>query len=449
MVIKRAGLYDRVSTDEQVKFGFSVQAQKDALVEYCKNNNLKIVDHYSDEGVSGGKAAFKRPEMSRLLEDVKAGKIDIILFTRLDRWFRNVKEYFKVQEILDEHGVKWKAIHEDYDTSTASGEMAVTIFLAIAQNERQKTAERITAVFENKRKQKEACFGGPFDPFGYMKQEDENGIPRLVKNPEEEQACEDFWKVLLASNNLNEAIRHMSNVYGIEREWKSWKRISRNEFYCGIYKGIEDFCEPYISREEWLKIQERRPSKSNPAKHTYIFKGLMRCPDCGLKLCGTADKKPYGIYKYYRCTHRMIHCNYNFSISERKFEKELLARLEWLIKDEIATVELEQAKTTVKPKNTLKNLKEKHRRLTVAYMANNISDDEYLKEDKELKALIAKAEQDAPPPPRDLAPLKELIETDFRSIYQTLTDEEKQRFWRELIKEIKIDGKSIDKVIFF
>ena len=71
---------------------------------------MKVVDHYIDAGVSGGKPAFKRPQMSRLLEDVKEGKIDMILFTRLDRWFRNVQEYFKVQEILDAHGVAWKAI---------------------------------------------------------------------------------------------------------------------------------------------------------------------------------------------------------------------------------------------------------------------------------------------------------------------------------------------------
>ena len=138
MVILRAGLYHRVSTDEQEKFGYSIQTQVDALEEYCKNNNIKIVDHYTDGGVSGGKAASRRPEMSRLLEDVQAGKIDIILFTRLDRWFRNVKEYFKVQEILDKHGVEWKAIWEDYDTTTSNGRMAITIFLAIAQNEREK-----------------------------------------------------------------------------------------------------------------------------------------------------------------------------------------------------------------------------------------------------------------------------------------------------------------------
>ena len=91
MVILRAGLYERVSTDEQAKYGYSIKTQIDALEDYCTKNKIKVVDHYTDDGVSGGKAAFRRPEMSRLLDDIKEKKIDIVLFTRLDRWFRNVK----------------------------------------------------------------------------------------------------------------------------------------------------------------------------------------------------------------------------------------------------------------------------------------------------------------------------------------------------------------------
>ena len=449
MVVLRAGLYERVSTDEQAKFGFSIKTQIDALEQYCKDNEIKVVDHYNDEGVSGGKAAFKRPQMSRLLEDVKAKKVDIVLFTRLDRWFRNVKEYFKVQEILDENGVEWKAIWEDYDTTTANGRMSITIFLAIHQNEREKGAERVTAVLENKRKNKEACFGGQAVPFGYMKQKDENGIMRLVKDPETEQACQDFWDIIRKHNNLSQAIRHMANAYGIKKDWKSWKRMTQSDFYCGVHRGVIDYCDPYISPEEWLKVQEKKPSQSTASSRTYLFRGLMRCSECGHKLCGDSTKKSYGTYRSYRCVNRYRGCNNGLSISEKKLEKQLLARLDDLLKDEIARVELEQTKPKPKPKNNAKALKEKQRRLTVAYMAGNVPDDEYLKEDAELKALIAKAEAEAPPPPRDITPLKALLETDFRSIYHGLTEEERQRFWQGLIKEIKVEGKRIIDVIFF
>ena len=96
--ILRAALYERVSTDEQAMHGYSIEAQIDNLTEYCKKNEYKIVDHYTDEGISGAKPPLRRPALKRLLEDVNAGKIDIILFTKLDRWFRSVQEYFKVQD---------------------------------------------------------------------------------------------------------------------------------------------------------------------------------------------------------------------------------------------------------------------------------------------------------------------------------------------------------------
>lgn len=449
MVVLRAGLYERVSTDEQAQRGYSIDAQIDNLTEYCKNNQFKIVDHYTDEGISGTKPPLKRPALQRLLDDVQAGKIDIILFTKLDRWFRSVKEYYKVQDVLDKHKVMWKAIHEDYDTTTPNGQMSITIFLAIAQNERDKTAARVKDVLAHKRKNKEACFGGQAVPFGYMKQEDEDGIMRLVKDPETQMACQDFWHIYLTKNNLNAAIRHVRNEYGIEKDWKSWKRMTMSDFYCGIHRGVADFCEPYVSPEDWLRIQEREPIKATPTGRVYLFRGLMRCHECGHKLCGEADTRKPNMYKTYRCRLRGRGCNNHSGVTEKSLEKQLLENLSDYLEAEIARVKLEQSKPKPKSKNKLKSLKERHRRLTVAYMAGNVPDDEYLRDDAELKTLIAKAEADAPPPPRDIKPLQQLLETDFRGLYETLTEEERQRFWQSLIKEIKLDGKKILHIEFF
>ena len=103
--ILRVAIYGRVSTEEQALRGFSIEAQLDALKEYAKDKGMKIVDIYLDEGISGAKPPLKRPALKRLLEDVESGKIDMILFTKLDRWFRSVKEYFKVQDVLDNNNV--------------------------------------------------------------------------------------------------------------------------------------------------------------------------------------------------------------------------------------------------------------------------------------------------------------------------------------------------------
>ena len=94
-----------------------------------------------------------------------------------------------------------------------------------------------------------------------------------------------------------------------------------------------------------------------------------------------------------------------------------------MIKNEIAAVELERTKPKPKPKYNITALKERLRRLNVTYMAGNISDDEYLTEDAEIKALIAKAEDEAPPKERDIEPIRKLLNTDIKNIYSKLSDD--------------------------
>ena len=450
--IRRAGLYVRVSTEEQALKGFSIEAQVAALKKYCEEQGIKIVDIYMDEGISGAKPPLKRPALKRLLDDVESGKIDVILFTKLDRWFRSVKEYFKVQDVLDNNKVEWKAIQEDYDTSTANGQMAITIFLAVAQNERDRTAERIKVVLDHKRRNKEACFGGQAVPFGYTKEKDENGVMRLVKDPETQQAVQEFWDILIESNNLNKAIRHMVNVYGLYKDWKTWKRMTQSDFYCGIHRGVQDYCPAYVSPDKFLKFQERETVKATPTGVPYYFRSMMRCPKCGHKLCGSVDRRYGRVNKSYRCAIRGRGCDNHGTVSELKIEKQLLERLEEFILDTIAEVKIEAVlsknKTGIEQK--IKTLKERLRRLNVMYMAGNKSDEEYFKEDAEIKLEISNAEKEFEDNrPRNVEPIKSLLETDFRGLYEVMSPEEKQEFWQEHIKEIKLDGKHISKVIFF
>lgn len=429
--------------------GFSIDAQIDNLTEYCKKRGYKIVDHYTDEGISGAKPPLKRPALKRLIDDVKAGKIDIIIFTKLDRWFRSVQEYFKVQEILEKHRVEWKAIHEDYDTTTANGRMAITIFLAIAQNEREKTAERIKVVFEHKRKNKEACFGGPHRPLGYMKQEID-GVMRLVKNPEEQQMVQDFWDCIIKYNNVCKAAKLVNEVYGVRRTHKAWTNLMQREFYCGRYNGIEDYCEPYVTREQWLAVQAARPIKSTQENRVYLFSGMINCPECGAVLCSTFSKDKKGVaYQGYRCRHTALkHCSWGHRVSELKTEKYLLDHVKELINTEIDRVEAEKKKPKPKPKSNVAALKEQLRRLNVTYMAGAKADKEYLEEAAELKAMIAKAEDEAPPVERNLEHLKDFLADDFRSRYNSMDAENRRRVWRSIIKEIIVEKTNVKKVVF-
>ena len=151
----RTALYIRVSTEEQAIHGLSLEAQDAVLTDYANKNDLTIVGRYVDEGITARKKMTNRKALVRLLEDVKADKIDLIIFTKIDRWMRNVYDYHKVQEVLEKHNVNWKTIFENYDTSTSAGRLHINIMLSVAQDEADRTSERIKAVFENKVKNKD------------------------------------------------------------------------------------------------------------------------------------------------------------------------------------------------------------------------------------------------------------------------------------------------------
>lgn len=455
MSILRAGCYERVSTDEQAKYGYSIIAQVDALEEFCKKNNIKIVDHYKDEGVSAGKPASKRPAMTRLLNDIREGKIDIVLFTRLDRWYRSTKLYYKVQEVLDQYKVSWKAIQEDYETETASGRFKVNIMLAVAEAEREKGAERVRSVFDAKRKRGEAWQGWNSTPFGYVKQKCEDGVCRLVKDPELKDALQEFWDMAVKYENVSKAGKYVNMKYGLRRSKKLWFDTVRSEYHKGVCRDNENYCEPYVSPADWQKLQGRQ-TRDTQNNRVYLFTGLIKCPSCGKTMISTfttqtlasGEKKEY--YNY-RCRHKSFElCDNHKHVTELTVETWLLDNLDSLLRGEIARVEIEAAKPKKKKKSNAKAIKEQLRRLEVVYMAGNKTDEEYLTESKELKALLKKAEEEegGTEPERDLSPLKEMLQTDFRSIYETLSREDRRRFWRSLIEEIHVEGNLPKKVDF-
>ena len=144
----KIGIYTRVSTEEQAVHGVSLIAQENALMEYAKNQNYKVVDVYSDEGLSA--TTLDRPGLQRLLEDVRQGRIDLILITKLDRLSRGVANYYKIADVLESNNCGWKTILEDYDSTTASGRLHINIMLSVAENEAAVTRERINFVFKDK-----------------------------------------------------------------------------------------------------------------------------------------------------------------------------------------------------------------------------------------------------------------------------------------------------------
>lgn len=451
---KIAALYIRVSTEEQARHGYSLDAQEEALERYCKENNLIIAKKYIDDGVSGKLPIAKRPQLMRMLEDIPHLNIEKVLFVKLDRFFRSVAEYYKAMEVLDKYRVTWRAILEDYATDTADGRLKVNIMLSVAQNEAERTSERIKFVNEAKVRRGEIICGSV--PFGYKIQTDGDGKKRAVKDPETEAAVNDMFEYMLRVRSALQTANYMNEKYPQHSHWRcNWVRIIKKPEYCGRYRDTPDYFPPYITPGQHAQIvsdmQKNMKWFGRKAKgsHIYIFTGLIRCPECGHPLSAMLrrDSCKRVHYIYYRChQHVDRRCGYSRTIPEFRMEEALLMHVRRFAAEQLHSLEA-QPKKKPAPKVDKTKLTARLKRLTNAYVMGNLDEEEYVKMSTGIKRQLAVP--DIPQPRDEAKRLREIMEMDLEASYKGLTDERKREFWRSIIKEIHLDENKQPKYIIF
>lgn len=400
----RVALYARVSTDEQAIHGLSIDAQLAALREWAKDKS--IVDEYVDLGVSARKPILKRQELQRLLRDVEQGKIDTIAFTKLDRWTRNVREYYKAQDVLDAHNVSWRAIHEDYETETAAGRLKVNIMLAVAQDEADRTSERIKAVFEDKRRKGLVPTGSV--PLGIRLE-----AGKYVPSDEAHRARDIFLTFIATRSPTETARRHGMTANGI-------RYLLRNETYktAGVIDG-----NTWDTAQSILRSRAQRMVRTD---RVYLFSGLLICPHCGSHLTVVRVDN----YVYYRCPRHFDGMCPGIHVSELKIEAFLLSQL-------LPAVEGYNLKLTRKQKKpvSVQNIQRKLDKLTDLYLEDKISKEEYDARSEPLRDALKSAHA-AP----KTAPAEEIRAA--LDVYPTLTRTAKKAFWSALVQSVtpKADG---------
>lgn len=436
----RTALYIRVSTEEQAMHGLSLEAQQTALEEWAKKNKCKIVGAYIDSGKTARKSIKSRTELQRLLSDVEADKIDLIIFTKLDRWFRNIKDYYKVQEILENHGVNWKTIFENYDTTTANGRLHINIMLSIAQDEADRTSERIKAVFANKLVKGEGTC--PNLPIGYKLVNS-----RVVIDEERAPIAVDLFEHYYTHHSQRAAGRAMIAAHGVHLHPYTVKRMLTNPIYKGAYRGIEGFCEPLIDATKFNEIQriiKEKNIKVNPGEYAFIFSGLLVCGECGHKMAGNAQKRTYsggrdGYYVCYRCNCHFSNgtCTNSRVAGEKKVEEYLLNNVMTEISNYIYKIDCERKKTH-KPKVNKSEIRRKLERLKELYVNDLIDLDMYKKDYEELTAKLSTIEPEEKP--INLTPLKQFLKSGILETYHTMNNEAKRIMWRGIIDRLIISA---------
>src|SRR5256886_7348436 len=142
----RCAIYPRVSTEQGLEQDFnSLDAQYDASQAYIRSQALAgwtlLRAKYDDGGFSGGNT--DRPALQRLLNDVRAGKVDVIVVYKVDRLTRSLADFAKLVELFDQHNVSFVSVTQQFNTTTSMGRLTLNVLLSFAQFEREVTSERI------------------------------------------------------------------------------------------------------------------------------------------------------------------------------------------------------------------------------------------------------------------------------------------------------------------
>ena len=434
--MKRTAIYLRVSSDKQAKEGDSIPAQRDALRKYIDDRDeLTFAGEYIDDGISGTKA--DRDELQRLLDDVEAGKIDLIIFTKLDRWFRSVRHYSATQEKLDRHGVGWTAIWEPiYDTTNPAGRMIINQMMSIAQFEAENTSTRIRQVQAYKVSQGEVISGSTPPGYSIVNK-------KLVPNEDAPNVREAF-ETYDRTGSLADVTRQCSGLHGLPRTQGAIKKVLRNRIYIGEHPGNDHFCPPIVPRDLFDRVQvglSRNVKKDQ--KYAYIFSGLIRCAECGRSFAANTRTRKrgnsVGVTPQYRCQLHYIRkpaqCPNAKVISETALEKYLIGHLREQIGELVLAYDIKTA--PVKDRSAqIKVLENKIRKLKELYVNDLITLEEYKTDKEEYQKQIEELSDESP---READPeqLRKLLETNFEEVYWKMERPEKRRLWRAILKEIR------------
>lgn len=308
--MKRAALYIRVSTLEQAQEGYSIGAQKERLLAFCKAHEWLAVGPYVDAGYSGSN--LDRPGIQKLIAEVDS--FDLVLVMKLDRLSRSQRDtLYLIEEVFLPHGVDFISMSEAFDTSVPFGRAMIGILSVFAQLEREQIKER-TFMGRVERAKEGLFHGGCYFPIGY----DYGPDGRLRVNEYEAAQVRKIYALYLEGNSP-EKIAEQLRAEGYTNRYGSWSetsgrisvlRILTSEVYLGTIRfgGVvtENAHPAIIDRETFEKVAEIRRKRQetfgdSAYKSKYLLVGLLFCARCGARY---AVKHNYGGYKYYECYSR-------------------------------------------------------------------------------------------------------------------------------------------------
>ena len=447
----RCAIYPRKS--KQVDNSDSMETQIAMCTQYLDtkygNGNYTVTIYDKDYGITGH-TTKKRKDFQRMMQDIKDGKIDIVLIQRYDRIARNTRDFCNIFYEMEKNNCCLVSVSQQIDTSTPYGKKFMYDQASMAELEWALCSERRKDANKYARSIGKCTLSDHCITFGY-KAEMVDGIRRMVKDKEKEHIVLDMFDHLNKYANFCSCAKYLNEKYGTSFTQTTIRNTSRRSFYYGEYDGNVNFCEPYISKEEWELIQRKKPViRNDPKKKTEsLFSGLIRCPSCKRKMrSAQKTKNKDKVYRYYHCQwHISRNCDFNKVRSELKIESQLLNFLKNYIENlEVKIVEQEHKNKQLK--DNTKALQQELERLNNMYLKGRISelfyDTEYLRLNELIDLNKAHTQEES-----HINKVKDILVNDWIETYKELDKLHKKLFWRDLLQEIVLDEEAnVIDVIF-
>src|SRR5215216_46995 len=315
----RCAIYTRKSSEEGLEQDFnSLHAQRESCEAYIKSQKQEgwrtLPANYDDGGFSGG--SMERPGLQKLLADIAAGQIDVLVVYKVDRLTRSLMDFARIVEVFDRQGVSLVSVTQAFNTTTSMGRLTLNVLLSFAQFEREVTGERIRDKIAASKKK--GMWMGGYVPLGYGKQD-----RSLVIVESEAEVIRTLFRLYLELRTVAalkaeaDRLGLVSKLYeGFPEHMRGGKPFSRGHLYKilsnPLYVGEIDhkgtrypgLHEGIVDRETWAAVQARLKSNGHErqvrsrAQHANLLTGLL-VDEHGSKLTSTHAVKDGKRYRYY------------------------------------------------------------------------------------------------------------------------------------------------------
>jgi len=292
----RCAVYTRVSTDEGLDQEYnSIDAQRDAGHAYIASQRaegwIPVADDYDDPAYSGGN--MERPALKRLLADIEAGRIDIVVVYKIDRLTRSLTDFSKMIELFERHGVSFVSVTQQFNTTNSMGRLMLNILLSFAQFEREVTGERIRDKIAASKKK--GLWMGGIPPLGYDVKD-----RRLVVNEHEAKTVRHIFRRFVQLGSATLLVKELRLDGVTSKSWvtqsgrvREGKPIDKsliykmlnNRVYLGEIKHKEQWYKgehpPIIDKPLWDQVQViletnwRKRANAIRGKVPFLLKGLV------------------------------------------------------------------------------------------------------------------------------------------------------------------------------